>query len=253
MYIQSNIPSKKDVSFLLRDKYHGIQSVKYKEDVERLATGEPLAYVIGWVPFLGLHIGLSSHPLIPRPETEWWTEMLLTQLAKRTRGNTSIRFLDMCAGSGAIGCAALAKLPNAHVSFGEIDSRHRETIDANVRDNALDDARTNICIGDIFTPFEDERFHIIAANPPYIPQNKILPIEVEDFEPELALRGGSDGLTYIRRLAKEACEHLEDGGEIWVEIDETHAERAVELFISAGMHTRLYTDPYGRKRLIVAY
>jgi methylase of polypeptide subunit release factors len=60
-----------DLEYLVRDKYHGDASLITKEDTDRLASGEPLAYVIGWIPFLGLQIDLQSKPLIPRPETEW--------------------------------------------------------------------------------------------------------------------------------------------------------------------------------------
>ena len=55
-----------------------------EEDRERLASGEPLAYVIGWVPFLSVRVSLHSKPLIPRPETEWWTEILIQHLKNTT-------------------------------------------------------------------------------------------------------------------------------------------------------------------------
>ncbi len=63
--------SREDVEALIRDKYAGDRSVALSGDLARLTEGEPLAYVIGWVPFLGLRINLDSRPLIPRPETEW--------------------------------------------------------------------------------------------------------------------------------------------------------------------------------------
>jgi methylase of polypeptide subunit release factors len=66
-----------DLDLLVRDKYDGDASRVTQEDRDRLDTGEPLAYVIGWAPFLNLRIDLSSRPLIPRPETEWWTELLI--------------------------------------------------------------------------------------------------------------------------------------------------------------------------------
>src|SRR3989344_4823069 len=147
--------------------------------------GEPLGYIIGWQPFLGLQIFLDSHPLIPRPETEWWTEQMLSMLASRESAESfsvvrlglaarsdqfsspvtglrkmevpmwcatekgsvderRIRILDLCTGSGAIGCAALAKLPNAQVYFGEIDPAHEATILRNIRENNLDESRADV-------------------------------------------------------------------------------------------------------------
>ncbi len=73
----------KDAQWLLEEKYGGLRNPRFEKDRERLAKGEPVAYVIGCQPFLGLKIHLDSHPLIPRPETEWWTEQLLTALASR--------------------------------------------------------------------------------------------------------------------------------------------------------------------------
>src|SRR3989338_2129305 len=135
-----------------------------------MTKDEPEAYVIGWQPFLGLKIYLDSHPLIPRPETEWWTERLLTHVG--TSYVPTLKFLDLCAGSGAIGCAALARLPNAQVYFGEIDPTHEVTILKNIRENHLDESRAHIRIGDLFQPFSDTRFDIIAANPPYVPPSR---------------------------------------------------------------------------------
>ena len=62
--------SSENIRHIIRDKYGGDQSADITGDFERLCKGEPLAYIIGWIPFLGLHIGLDTHPLIPRPETE---------------------------------------------------------------------------------------------------------------------------------------------------------------------------------------
>ncbi|MDB5189372.1 MAG: Release factor glutamine methyltransferase, partial [Parcubacteria group bacterium] len=83
--------SPQDIELLVRDKYPALKSSdaslylnkEVRKDIERLAAGEPLAYVIGWIPFLGLEIGLASKPLIPRPETEWWTELLVEHLLER--------------------------------------------------------------------------------------------------------------------------------------------------------------------------
>src|SRR4051812_2604900 len=107
----------------------------------------PEAYQIGNIPFLGLTIHLDSRPLIPRVETEYWTEQLIGTMSKwsgptptgdpRTfvRSPDELRFLDLCAGSGAIGCTALKHFPTAEVSFGEIDPAHEATILKNIREN----------------------------------------------------------------------------------------------------------------------
>ncbi len=265
----------RDEQWLLEEKYHGEATEAFEADKERLARGEPLSYVIGEQPFLGLKIHLNSHPLIPRAETEWWTEQLLTMLVSRepaepfpavrlgqaarsATGNGAagsrrpVRFLDLCAGSGAIGCAALARLPDAHVYFGEFDPVHEATIRGNIRENDLDESRANVRIGDLFEPFGDMRFDVIAANPPYIPTGRALPTSVADYEPALALFAGDDGLDLIRRIALELPKRLAPGGVAWVECDSAHAAAACALFVERGLVANVLADQYGKLRVVRA-
>lgn len=250
-------------------------SAKATKDKEK-----PLAYIIGAQPFLGLKIYLDSKPLIPRPETEWWTEQLFNLIIsgnsevfrraaargtaifqqKNTRPPNSagdIRFLDLCAGSGAIGCAALARLPNAQVYFGEIDPTHEATILKNIRENNLDlpagrqANRAHVYIGDLFEPFGDIEFDVIAVNPPYIPSDRVLPASVADYEPPLALRSGPDGLDLIRRIAHSARRRLAECGVLWCECDSEHAEAARALFQEQGFSAEIRTDQYDKPRIIV--
>ena len=249
---------------------------------------EPLAYRIGDQPFLGLKIYLDSKPLIPRPETEWWAEQLLQRESAdrkvgirlglaarsvptfRSADERSVRllenpqaslpkagmparlaFLDLCAGSGAIGCAALARLPGAQVYFGEIDPAHEATILKNIRENGLDESRAHIHSGDLFEPFGDMQFDIIAANPPYIPEDRKLPPSVADYEPTLALYAGSDGLDLIRRIAAAVRRHLTVNGVLWCECDEANIKAARDLFIAQGLVASILPDQYGIPRIIV--
>lgn len=231
-------------------------------------TDEPLAYQIGDQPFLGLTIYLDSRPLIPRPETEWWTEKLLSGqaeeksvvglgLAARSATDFSsarerqLKFLDLCAGSGAIGCAALARLPDAQVYFGELDPAHEATILKNIQKNKLDTSRAHIRIGDLFNPFDGVKFDVIAINPPYIPVGRKLPSSVADYEPAIALRSGADGLDLIRRIAIELPSHLKNDGVAWIECDSPSAETASELFRAQGLSAEIRTDQYGEQRFLV--
>lgn len=244
---------------------------------------EPIAYTLGWQPFLGLKIYLDSKPLIPRPETEWWSEELIQKIQERSaeelpqrdgelrkensvvghgRSNRSatefsfrnepLKFLDLCSGSGAIGCAALKMLPDAEIYFGEIDPAHEATILKNIQENNLDEKRAHICIGDLFEPFDDIKFDVIAANPPYIPTDRELPSSVADYEPALALRSGTDGLDLIRRVAKELPKHLTNNGVAWIECDSAYADNARALFLAEGFAADIKNDQYGVPRIIVA-
>src|SRR3989344_173279 len=208
-------------------------------------TDEPEAYKLGWVPFLGLKIYLDSRPLIPRPETEWWTEKLIRELG------TEFAVLDLCAGSGAIGCAILKYVSNVKVYFGEIDQRHEATIRKNIRENGLDGSRAEIRIGNLFEPFGDMQFDVIAANPPYVPEGRELPKSVADYEPALALRAGEDGLAVIRHIAAKLPQYLKPGGQAWIECDIENIDEAQRLFKAHGYHVKILYDQYERPRVIV--
>lgn len=240
---------KREQEWLLRDKYDGIISSEYKKDLARLAKGEPLAYVIGWVPFLGTKITLDERPLIPRVETEWWIERLISFLKQHYK-NTSYTVLDMCAGSGAIGVAILSHCQTAHVTFVDNKSIYKETIQKNLIKNNISQLRAEICIGNLFNPINNKRFSVIVANPPYIPHTRNLPKSVIDYEPHSALYGGDDGLIYIRTIISEIPKHLTEKGVAFVEIDETHVNAVKLLSVHAGLQARILTDQYGRNRLI---
>ncbi len=258
----------KDERWLLEEKYGGEESPGYEADRKRLACGEPLAHVIGWQPFLGLKIYLDSRPLIPRVETEWWAgQMLQSEAVQQKMGvglglaarsahifccaGSRLTFLDLCAGSGAIGCAALARAEGARVSFGELDPAHEPTILKNIRENHLDATRADIRIGDLFEPFAGMTFDIIAANPPYIPAGRTLPASVTDYEPALALFAGNDGLAIIRRIAAELSAHLAPGGKAFIEIDTAHAALACALFSARGFRAETLNDQFDRPRVLV--
>lgn len=243
-----------DRDLLIRDKYDGDESAEHTVDLARLSAGEPLAYVIGWMPFLGLRIGLDSRPLIPRPETEWWTEQLVAHLEERF-GEEPFEFLDLCAGSGAIGLAVLLNLPGARVTFGELEGEHVALIRKNLAENKLDEDRASFYESDLFEALPSSaRYDVIATNPPYVPAHRALDQSVADFEPATALFAGPDGLDLIRRIAADAPERLTAKGELWMECDVANIDEAAMLLMEAGaMHTEIRTDLYSRPRIVVGY
>lgn len=238
---------RNDVEALIREKYSGDREAPgVAADLARLDAGEPLAYVIGNQPFLGLSLSLGSRPLIPRPETEWWTELLCERI-----GDAPLRILDLCAGSGAVGLAVLKQCGNARVSFGELVPEHAKTIRENLERNGLDAARADIRTGDLFAPFVGERYDLVAANPPYIPEGRALDSSVTDHEPGEALFSGPDGLSVIRRIAAEAAAFAP---ELWMECDQSNADEAARLCLEAdARRADVRIDQYERPRLVVSY
>lgn len=206
----------KETKWLLDEKYNGITSEEFERDLERLAKGEPLAYVIGWIPFLHTKIYLDSRPLIPRPETEYWVEQAIKEI--RDRGIEHPKVLDLCAGSGCIGVAVLQAIPGAVVDFVEIDENHYKTIQKNIRENAINEHRTSILGGDLFERVSDT-YDMILTNPPYIDPVEITGVQpsVLEFEPTGALFGGLQGMECITRILKEISQFLKPGGILYIE------------------------------------
>lgn len=241
----------------MREKYGGDRDAKgVAVDTARLQAGEPLAYVIGNIPFLGLIIHLDSRPLIPRPETEWWTELLIERIKEILiyhNDSMPIPVLDLCAGSGTVGLAVLKHCPSAQVSFGELIPEHAHTIQKNIERNALDASHAEIRTGNLFEPYAKKKFDLIASNPPYIPEARALDAGVTAYEPREALFGGEDGLNVIRKIIKEAPSHLNEGGELWVECDVENIKEAKALAARVFTRADIRTDQYGRERLLVAH
>lgn len=154
-------------AWLLEEKYGGVETEAFYADCEQLLAGTPLAYLIGQVPFLNCTIYLDSHPLIPRPETEYWVEQAITtiqaqstrrDLEQNTEGGlaSSLKILDLCAGSGAIGVAVAKAVSDAHVTFAEIDPTHLSTITKNIKINLLGDSITEIIESDLFSALQKD-------------------------------------------------------------------------------------------------
>lgn len=235
--------TNRDETWLLTEKYHGEKTALFYADCARLAAGEPLAYLIGSIPFLSTTITLNSRPLIPRPETEFWVETFLT--THPSFGEA--RVLDLCAGSGAIGVAVGHAALTATVDFVELDRAHEETIRHNWELNNGTDRTPHTYIGHLYTALPpDLRYDFILSNPPYIDAALgRVAASVQDFEPALALYGGSEGLDLIRDIITSAPDHLRTGGELWLEHEPEQDASIAELGRAAGFTVHTQTDQYG--------
>lgn len=233
---------KKEAEWLLTEKYWGIETDEYKKDLERLYQGEPLAYLIGSVPFLESTIYLDSRPLIPRPETEYWVEAAIHEIAKH-KGRPTV--LDLCAGSGCIGVAVLKALPKVYVDFEEINTLHHKTIRKNIIENSIELDRTSIIGGDLFERTTGH-YDFILSNPPYIdPALDRAEQSVKDYEPHAALYGGEGGTELIAEIMHEAEAHLTKDGVIYLEHEPEHSERIQKLAEACSYEAATCKDQYG--------
>jgi len=124
----------------------------------------------------------------------------------------------------------------------------------NMRENMLDASRASVYTGNLFEPLGNERFDVIATNPPYIPAKRVLPESVDSYEPSEALFSGEDGLTCIREILQATPQHLKKEGALWLECDVSHADAVLELAKEYGATAcAINEDQYGRPRLLVSY
>ncbi len=235
--------------WLLKEKYGGEKTEGFFVDCDRLKAGEPLAYIIGHVPFLDTTIYLDSHPLIPRPETEYWVEKVLVEFPRgRTSGRSRIRVLDLCAGSGCIGVAILKAIPMAHIVFVEIDMSHHATIRKNIEANVTDPTRARILGGDLFEHITD-RYDFILANPPYIDPTLTRTEEsVLVHEPHTALFGGKDGFELIEQIIIDAPRFLTETGTLILEHEPEQSEAIRVEAADSGFIATTHKDQFGVER-----
>ncbi len=251
-----------DEQWLLTEKYRGEKSAGFFADCKRLKAGEPLGYIIGHIPFLGCTIHLDSHPLIPRSETEFWTEQAITELQRleaeslgreRKDAVAPMSVLDLCAGSGCIGVGIAKAIPEATVHFAELDARHLPTIEKNVAENLIifDKTKYQVFQSDLFANISDT-YDYILSNPPYVdPAFDRTESSVKDFEPASALYGGHLGLELIEHIIAAAPQFLNANGQLWLEHEPEQAAAIQVLATKAGFSPTTHIDQYDVARYSV--
>lgn len=182
---------------------------RYETLIVRRETREPLQYIEGEAPFMGLTFTVAPGVLIPRQDTEILCEEALSRL------RPGMRVLDIGTGSGAL-AVSLAKLGGARVTAADVSDAALAIAQENAKRNGAD---VRFVKSDCFEAFAGERFDMIVSNPPYIDAQEMAELMPEvRREPELALFGGLDGLDYYRRIAAQAPAHLVHGGWLLFEI-----------------------------------
>ncbi len=246
-----NPKRQKEIDWIIRDKYHGQSPLELKSDLKRLLAGEPLAYIIGYVDFLDCHIDLSFKPLIPRPETEYWTELFIKQLKKDK--NKFPVCLDIFSGSGCIGLSILKHIPGATVVFAEKSEKFCRQIEKNLNLNNIFPDRYKIVKSNIFRNLASEKFDYILANPPYIPEERRekLAKGVTKWEPQEALFAKDGGLLLIKRFLDDVRNYLKTGGQVWLEFDISQNLKIKDLLLKGGFSDVCFEkDQYSRWRFV---
>ena len=214
--------------------------IPLRENLKRRGEGEPLQHILGTVEFYRREYKTDSRALIPRPETEELASLIL----KASTGD-KLRILDMGTGSGVLGLTLAA----------ELSGRCQQLILADISEDALSLAEENatliglgryeLCQTNLFESLQEETFHILAANLPYIAETDRATLTPEVLkDPDSALFGGKDGLDILRDFIQQAPLHLHPSGMIALEIGHDQATAVEKLLAEAG-----FTDIYTHKDL----
>lgn len=187
----------------------------------RIKTRKPAAYLTGRAYIQGIGFQVDERVIVPR---SYIGEILLSDLvggegfALIEDPSMVTSVLDLCTGSAALAIIAAMRFPNAKVDAVEVSAPALEVAKANVGEHGLQ-SRVNLIKGDLFAPLGKNRYDLILANPPYVDAEEmaVLPPEYRH-EPKIALAGGEDGLSLVRRILALAADHLNEGGALLCEI-----------------------------------
>jgi release factor glutamine methyltransferase len=224
------------------------QGKEFEELVTRRAAAEPIAYLVGEREFYGRVFKVDRRALIPRPETEVIVELGSEAVARWRGEGVEPRVVEVGTGAGgvAISLAGLAgvRVVATDVSFGALTL-------------ARDNARLHELAGSVSFVQADllaglaGPWHVVLANLPYVPSGRVLPADVKDYEPHVAIFGGVRGTELLERFLSETTGLLAPGAELCVELDEEEqatpmAAFARQIFPEAQVEIRQDGGGYDR-------
>lgn len=208
--------------------------------IAQRVSGIPLEYLLGWVEFRGVRVGVRPGVFVPRQRTAFLVEQAVECVAP---GTPRPCVVDLCCGCGALGLTAATELAARGCDV--------ELVAADIDPVAVACARENLAAlsapvfgGDLFDALPSDlrgRIDILLANTPYVPSARVaqLPPEAREYEPLAALDGGVDGLDVFRRVAQGAAAWLAPGGTVLVETGAGQVDTACSVFATHGLVPRV--------------
>lgn len=224
---------------------------KYESGVKRLIEGEPLNYVLGYSYFYGYRLKVDEAVLIPRFETEELVGRVLSGYDEYFK-DQKIDLADVGTGSGAIAIALKKEEYNLNVYASDISKEALEVAILNAQNNQAD---IRFFEGSMLKPLIENniKLDILVSNPPYIRNDEVVEHSVRDYEPNVALFGGDDGLKFYRMIFEDAHKVLKERSMMFFEMGYDQKENltalAREFFPSADIN--VYKDINNKDRMLV--
>lgn len=228
----------------------------FRELIKKRIARTPVSYLTNRKEFMSLEFYVDERVFIPRPETEQLVETILT-----TQIDTPQCLLELGTGSGVIATMLAVHQPEWDITATDLSEDALAVAEKNAEIHACT-AQIKFLSGDLFEPVKaidpngETQFDWIVCNPPYIKKTESdsLSPDVRNYEPEIALFAGDDGLAVIRRLIAEAPEYLAPNGKLILEIGDTQAD-AVRTLINAApayCSCELIKDYAEKERIVMA-
>lgn len=188
-------------------------SMQFQSLLQRRASGEPMAYILGAQGFYDLELKVTPSVLVPRPETE----LLLEEALQLTADSPGATVADIGTGSGALAVTFARHRPQCTVYATDISADALEVARDNAREHC---ARVSFFRGHLAQPLTERgiKVDLLMANLPYIASEELDTLPVSRWEPRQALDGGPDGLAYIRTLLQQAPRVCRAGAYVLLEI-----------------------------------
>ena len=224
---------KREYIILNNNKIIKEQNLKYfKKLVHERATRKPIAYLLKKKSFWNSEFYVNKNTLIPRPDTE----IILEQILKFTKNKNYLNILDIGVGSGCILLSVLKERKNFYGTGIDISRNSLDICKMNAKKLLLD-RRVKFFKSDV-DKFAIGKYDLIVSNPPYIKTSdlKYLESDVIKFEPKLALDGGLDGLSVIRKVIKKSSELLKKNGKFILEIGFDQKNKVIKLLNNKGFY-----------------
>ena len=224
---------------------------KFEPGIKRLLANEPMNYVLGYSYFYGYRFIVNGDVLIPRMETEELVGLILSKYDEFYK-DKKIKVCDVGTGSGAIAIALKKEENNLEVYASDISEEALKVAKLNARNN---DCEITFLQGSMLDPYLEKsmKFDILVSNPPYIKTVETIESSVYDFEPHVALFGGSDGLKFYREILENAKAIMNDKGLIFFEMGYDLKDSLTALVNSClpDSKVEVYKDINGKDRMMM--
>jgi len=204
----------------------------FQKLINKRSFGEPIAYLTNKKHFWNYKFFVTKDTLIPRPDTE----LIVEQILKLTKSKTKMKILDIGVGSGCVLLTILKERKNFYGVGVDISKKCLNISKINAK-NLEVSSRVNFFKSDV-DKFDLGKYDLIVSNPPYIKKFdlKYLEKDVVNFEPKLALDGGLDGLSEIRKVIKKSSELIKKNGKFILEIGFDQKNKVINLLKDKGFY-----------------